>query len=147
MTRGENQLSSLTIVDGLKMELSQNFKNFLDYPEIKYAHRNRENVTLDDLFVFPDLENIDELPDNIRSKISGDNLWKIDKRLIVLGEEQSGKTTLAKSLFKDFSQNGYLPLLINGASIKQSKIEEQLPKLICEIIHLFLSMTFRDEVI
>ena len=133
MTKGENQLSSLTIVDDLKMELSQDFKIFLDYPEIKYAHRNRENVTLDDLFVFPDLENIDELPDNVRSKISGDNLWKIDKRLIILGEEQSGKTTLAKSLFKDFSQNGYLPLLINGASIKQSKIEEQLPKLICEI--------------
>jgi len=55
-----------------------------------------------------------------------------------LGDEQSGKTSLAKILFRDAIYSGYLPLLIQGGNIKTSKLEGQIAKLV-ETTYSFLT--------
>lgn len=49
-------------------------------------------------------------------KISGN-------KTLIIGSEQSGKSTLAKTLFRQYHSNGSIPVLIKGDSFKK------LPKL------------------
>jgi hypothetical protein len=108
--------------------LSNEFKSFLENTEIKFTHRNRENVSMNDLFVFPDLKIIKDSLKDFSSSISSENLWNYAHRILVLGGEQSGKTTLAKRLFLDAFSHGFSPLLIQGSNIGQgqSKLEDQI---------------------
>jgi len=114
------------------MELSNKFKEFLENTGIKFVHQSREFVSLNDLFVFPDLKIIKESLEEFSSNISAEKLWKYGNRIIILGDVQSGKTTLAKKLFLDALSDGLLPLFIDGENIKGSKIEEQIPKLVAD---------------
>ncbi|HBE20636.1 MAG TPA: hypothetical protein DEG17_25235 [Cyanobacteria bacterium UBA11149] len=114
------------------MELLNKFQEFLADTGIKFAHRNREFVSLNDLFVYPDLRTIRESLEEQSSNISGEKLWKSENRLIIFGDEQSGKTSLAKRLFLDALSYGLTPLFIKGSNIQSSKIEEQIPKLVSE---------------
>lgn len=50
--------------------------------------------------------------------------------MLILGDEQSGKTSLAKKIFIDAFDDGFLPLIVEGADIKSSKINEQIKKLV-----------------
>jgi len=115
------------------MELSKEFKNFLEDTGMEFAHRNREHVSLDDIFVFPDLKSLNKSVEDTRSDISGENLWECGNRILVLGDEQSGKTTLAKKLFLDAHLHGFFPLLINGIDITNSNLKAQISKLIAYV--------------
>ena len=126
-------MSNLIAQTSANLELLKYFKDFLESTEMKFAHRNQEHVSLEDLFVFPDLKILNESLDETRPNISGENLWECGNRILILGDEQSGKTTLAKKLFLDALSHGFFPLLINGANIKQSNIDDQIPKLVSEI--------------
>ncbi|MEQ8753970.1 MAG: hypothetical protein RID09_10695 [Coleofasciculus sp. G1-WW12-02] len=124
------QISNSSINPSLNPQLSNDFQEFLENTGIKFAHRNREHISLNDLFVYPDLiikkESLEKPPFNI----PGEKLWKHGNRLLILGDEQSGKTSLAKRLFIDAISSKYLPLLIEGGSIKFSSLEEQIAKLV-----------------
>jgi hypothetical protein len=115
------------------MELSNTFKDFLENTGIKFAHRNLEYISLNDLFVFPDLRKISESSQDIREIILDKNLWDSGNRFLILGEEQSGKTTLAKTFFTDSFSHGFLSIFLDASAIKQSKIEDQFPRIISEI--------------
>ncbi|OUL19727.1 hypothetical protein BV378_31370 [Nostoc sp. RF31YmG] len=121
-------------------ELSDEFRDFLDNTGIKFTHRNREYVSLNDLFVFPNLRIIKESLEEPLSNIPGEKVWEFGSRILILGDEQSGKTSLAKRLFIDALSNGFLPIFIEGDSIKNSKIEEQIPKLV-SATYPFISTT------
>ena len=120
------------------MELSKEFKIFLENTGMEFAHRNREHVSLNDIFVFPDLRSLNESIEDTRPNISGENLWECGNRILILGDEQSGKTTLAKKLFLDAHLQGLVPLFITGIDIKSSNLESQIPKLIA-LIYPFIS--------
>ena len=121
----ENNINSFSF-----NELSDDFKEFLDNTGIKFAHRSCENVSLNDLFVFPNLKVAKESLDDLPQRVSGESLWGYSDRILVLGSEQSGKTTLAKGLFLKALSCGFLPLFIQGENIKFSRIEDQILKLI-----------------
>jgi nucleoside phosphorylase len=124
------QIKNSSTHSTLNTQLSNDFQEFLENTGIKFAHRNREHISLNDLFVYPDLiiknQSLEKPPFNI----PGEKLWEDENRLLILGDEQSGKTSLAKRLFIDAISYKYLPLLIEGGSIKSSRIEEQIAKLV-----------------
>ncbi len=97
---------------------------------------------MNDLFVFPDLKVIKESLEEFPSNISGEKLLEYDSRILILGDEQSGKTALAKKIFLDALSSGLLPLLIEGANIRNSKIEEQTQKLVSATYHFISAEEF-----
>ena len=134
-------MSNLVTNATLNLELLKGFKDFIENMEMEFVHRNREHVSLDDLFVFPDLKILNESLNENRPHISGENLWECGDRILILGDEQSGKTTLAKKLFLDALSRGFLPLLINGSKLKYSDIEDQIPKIVSEI---YISLSAKE---
>jgi hypothetical protein len=130
-TKPQHDLCTLS---SLNMELTPKFREFLENTGIKFTHRNKENVSLDDLFVFPDLKNTTKLSsENQEFSIEGENLVNYNNRIIILGDEQSGKTTLAKKIFLDAYSIKHSPLFFDGSNIKTSNVEELIQKRVSEI--------------
>jgi hypothetical protein len=132
----EQPFNNLDAFGKPSMELSSKFREFLENTGIKFAHRNQEYVSINDLFVFPKLRILRGASEEILPDISGGKLWESNSLILVLGDEQSGKTTLAKRLFVDALSSEFLPIFIEGCNIKSSNIEGQLQKLVSDIYPL-----------
>lgn len=84
-----------------------------------------DKIELLDLFVFPDLKKINNEIEDIdvfvdSKKIISDGKIDNSKRLF-LGDEQSGKSTLAKMLFLKAIDLGLTPVIVKGDEIKGHK--------------------------
>ena len=92
--------------------------DFLMEPGVPFSHPRKTTLTIDDIYVFPDLEELsDKLEGNfIHSKNTLDYLFSNNK-ILVFGPENSGKTSLLKVMFRKYQQNGIVPLWINGKDV------------------------------
>jgi GTPase SAR1 family protein len=109
--------------EALEMELEVAFLQSIKDTGISFPHRNQENVSLEDFFVFPDLKVIKESIDDIQTNLSGEEVLQHSERIIIFGDEQSGKTTFAKRLFLDAYKSGLLPVFIEGGNVRNSNAE------------------------
>lgn len=78
------------------------------------AHENKETLTMEDIFVSPDLGMYNEEKDK-RERISFDDMcenFSISDKVIIAGEDQSGKTTLAKVLIQRLHSRNFIPVYI-----------------------------------
>ncbi len=97
-----------------------------------FSHPRKTDLILEDIFVYPQVRDLtlkkEDKDRGIWSKpIDSDILLKIDKvknRILLIGDEKSGKTALCKMLFKHYHNNGYVPVLIDGSSLKHTSIDE-----------------------
>ncbi|TFG74449.1 MAG: toll/interleukin-1 receptor domain-containing protein [Thermodesulfobacteriales bacterium] len=86
---------------------------------VEFVRQSKKKVTLDDIFVFP-IVSIDKNTD-MRETISSNFFESSEnKAIIVLGEEVSGKTTLARILWRKM-QTEYSTILLDGTAIFKSK--------------------------
>ncbi|AQT67240.1 hypothetical protein STSP2_00383 [Anaerohalosphaera lusitana] len=135
------------VYDGLKNTLEQihrhrnisltsEFASFLQDTELlAKAHSNKQHVTLDDIYVCPNLVAYDDLKDceTIQSpQMIVDNFHE-HLRLCMSGASQSGKTSLCKYLFKSLRDRGLVPVYIRDRHGQykgkiQNKITEALKK-------------------
>jgi hypothetical protein len=111
------------------IQLTNEFIKSFENGKVTFTHRNQENISLNDLFVFPELRVAKKNAEDLKSRIRADKLWCQSKYILILGSEQSGKTSLAKKIFLDAPKQKILPLYIEGQNIKSSRIEEKLPSL------------------
>lgn len=108
----------------LKLIISPKFIEKLnDAGQLEKGHPNKEKVVLDDIYVFPELLSRSETDEEL-FKINSENL--IDKmisskRIIVYGDEQSGKTSLCYKLFKELYKREEIPIYLSGDKIKNYK--------------------------
>ncbi len=98
---------------------------FLEDPGSKFVHSQADKIKLSDIFVYPSLRRIYDVRDTAPKQIemlSGDDLMdtlnKDQLRLIFVGEDGSGKTSICKYLYKYFWRDGYLPVYINCEDVK-----------------------------
>ncbi|MEM8637829.1 MAG: hypothetical protein AAGG51_03290 [Cyanobacteria bacterium P01_G01_bin.54] len=112
----------------IDLRLSETFSEFLEDTEIRFSHRNREDIFLSDLFVAPDLEAIKESSEDESKIIRATSIFEQDSSFLILGDEQSGKTALAKNLFKEFRSRDLVPILIDGSSLRASNIDNQISR-------------------
>ncbi|BDZ68533.1 TIR domain-containing protein [Methanobacterium ferruginis] len=100
-----------------QVKIRKKFVDFLQDTEIfKKAHSQKERVLLEDIFIFPDLTKYDSFREKneiINSKDLFEELLE-NKRIVIVGEDQSGKTTLCKSLFKELYEKNFLPIYVSG---------------------------------
>ncbi len=106
-----------------EIQLKEHFEAFLNDPGIQINHPLKENILLDDIFIFPDLRL------DTQKVISSKELLDINKsgnKILISGNEDSGKTTLIKVLFKHYLKAGYYPLYIDTHSIQLMETEDIL---------------------
>lgn len=87
-----------------------------------FSHAEKENLDLDDVFVYPNIKQLGSIDSELKNLSSKDiTLDTGFSHLILIGEESIGKSTLIKKLFVDFLLNETLPILLDGMLIKKVK--------------------------
>jgi hypothetical protein len=113
----------------IKAIITTSWNKFIHDLDVKYGHPSSTFFEFDDLFVYPELKprkkDLDSLP-----PVDSEKLLDYSNKIIVFGDEQSGKTTLAKKLFSLALDREYLPLLVDAASTNSYDFEKCLSKLI-----------------
>lgn len=114
-----------------KVEITPETNSWLDDTEIVLTHRRVDKVKLSEIYVTPDIEIEDERSDIINIENSQQILSEPNFYLIS-GEEQQGKTSLLKYLFREFSKKSYLPLYIDASDVKKSDLSKTLENAITQ---------------
>lgn len=102
--------------------VNQEFDSWLEDTEIELRHRRVDKVTLQDVFVWPDLKSLNSDIDHISNSIKAQKILEKEVCTLIFGDEQSGKTTLSKSFFKELVGRSKFPILIQGEEIKSADI-------------------------
>lgn len=103
--------------------LQVEFNDYLADLGFTVQHRKKEVLLLEDLFIYPDLKrtkyDFDDYDVFVSSKEALELKKVLGKKILLIGDEQSGKSTLAKVLFRDYHKSGYLPVLVKGELFKK----------------------------
>lgn len=111
--------------------ISAPFLKFLSDPGTGFVHPNKPDLALDDLFVYPDL-----IRRSLKKIVKSGATLKVvlgrdvaefvasSKRVIVSGPDDSGRSSLAHTLFLDLRRHGGLvPVLLSGEDIHGKSAE------------------------
>ena len=100
-----------------RSHLADTMHTYLEDPGISLRHAERGLLKLQDVYLYPDLVEISVREESFGQRIPGDRLIHLldsSPKIVITGDTESGKTSLAKSLFLDFLQNGVVPVLVDG---------------------------------
>lgn len=110
-----------------QFKITEEFENFLQDTEmLTKAHSQKERVFLNDIFVYHELNKCGNLRE-YGEKISSEELLKnlLDyPKIVIAGEDLSGKTTLCKRMFEELRYKNFIPVYVSDKKIHFSgKIE------------------------
>lgn len=93
---------------------------------IPIKHPIVEKLSLPDIFVFPDLEPLNDTGDLVSRKFidAYDILSFENNKIIIEGENQSGRTSLLYVYYYKLFRKDYYPLYIKGKDIKRQKVKD-----------------------
>lgn len=123
--------------EGKKIEpkIMESFGEWLEDTGVPFKHKRVESIRLTDIYVYPDLKRLANRHDEmefVKSSKSMTNLESIKDGVLIYGDEQSGKTSLAKKLFKNHFENGHLPLILNSETISKSDIDKSIARVVSD---------------
>ena len=99
-----------------QLEIKEEFEKFLHGSEmLAKTHSQKESVFLDDIFIHFELDKYDNLGEQ-REKISSDELLSNISdypRIVIAGDDLSGKTTLCKRIFNELRVRNYIPVYVS----------------------------------
>lgn len=115
-----------------QLNITEQFSSFLQNTELlAKAHSQKDNVLLEDIFVYPELVKYDDLGEYEKKDSSEkliDDFYDYPK-ILIAGEDQSGKTTLCKKMFIGLREKNYVPVYISDKTNQdQGKIENKISK-------------------
>lgn len=111
-------------------EMSQEMQEFITGVGMPFTHPAKPTLTIDDIYVPPDAEEVViSSSNNLRKSgvIRSKNLVAtiIDrKKVFIVGRERAGKSTLSKILLGSYYSAGFTPILIEGATLKRADIDD-----------------------
>ncbi|WP_076592285.1 TIR domain-containing protein [Herminiimonas arsenitoxidans] len=133
---------SANLVSHVKNDKPQVKNQVLDWIndiEVILTHRKVDKVTLDNVYVALDLAVERQSKSEDIQIVSSDLLFSKASRYLVSGEEQQGKTSLLKNLYKEFLKREVAPLYLDASEIKQSDTKKVLSS---AIEKQYLDMSF-----
>lgn len=133
-------------IEGRKF--TKSFSEWLEDTGVPFKHKRLENIRLTDLFVYPDLKRLANRHDEmefIQSSESLSHLKNVNEGVLIYGDEQSGKTSLAKMLFRSYFEQSYLPLLIESQTISKSDIDKSIARIVSGQYENFSWEEFRNS--
>lgn len=98
-----------------QFNFSPKAEQYLSDPELSLSHPGKEKVTLPDIYVFPDLKEVglpNETGPTVRGDSAVDHIVGRTAALVIGGDTQSGKTSLAKMLMRRLREKGFVPVLV-----------------------------------
>ncbi len=112
--------------------LKATYKQKINTLGLKFAHPTKEDMSLEDIFVYPDLQVISSDTKN-KSIFLEENSKKFKSLInigcsIIYGAETSGKTSLSRVLQLKYKRDGLLPIIIQGKEIKSNDINSSKVK-------------------
>ncbi len=116
--------------------LSTDFKERLDDSELPVTHSKQGKLRLTDFFIYPDIMELDKKNSSLNQRIKGEEILqtiKHVKRVLLVGPDRCGKSSLAKKLFADLHKGGFAPLFAMGKGLKVAsagKINRHLESLV-----------------
>lgn len=110
------------IVTHIPFRLKTEFRD--DLTQVEFISQHKENIRLDDLFVFPNVKA--EFSD--RGVNGFEDLWKKNKRLVLKGDDRSGKTVFCRKLLLSEIDKGNPAILVSGNDIRSPRNHERLIK-------------------
>jgi len=110
-------------------KLSDDYLEKINDTGIKLTHPNKNDLTLDDIFIFQDLQDINN---DKKLRINSEKLLNLKEysKCIVFGEEVSGKTSLLVTLQKKFNDMNLIPIYFNAKNLRHSDSEKFKSKVI-----------------
>jgi len=116
------------VYDGLKeviqnefkirqLQITNDFNSFLNNAEmLSKAHSQKETVNLDDIFIYPEVDKYDELKEYDKTISSNEIINNLSEyqKIVLAGEDQSGKTSLCKKFFIELRKMNFIPIYISG---------------------------------
>lgn len=111
--------SKKTLVSN-NFEVKSKFYSFLQDLGAEYIHPTSQKLTLDDLFVYPHVRDLSDEKEQTRKKSSNSLLHNNENRIILIGDEFCGKSTLLKKYYLDAIKKEKLILFLDGNVIKKS---------------------------
>ena len=98
------------------LEFTDQFLSFLNNAELlTKAHSKKEKVYLDDIFIYPELAKYDDFREYEKNESAENiinNFFKYS-RILLAGENQSGKTSLCKKLIFKLRECNFIPVYIS----------------------------------
>ncbi len=110
----------ISVIDAKDFKLNEAYLDQINDLGMKIIHPNKDNLVLDDVFTYPDLEDVES---EDRKKKSSNVLLDLNteyNRCMVFGEDLAGKTSLAFTLQKSLNKSGKIPLYMKAEDIKHS---------------------------
>ncbi len=119
------------------LKLTDEFSKFLSSADIlSKSHHNKETLNLNDIFVFPKLKSYDV--EEASHKYDAENLYNDIlslNKLIIAGENQSGKTTICKIIFQIYRTLNFVPIYLEDENKYFGKPTNKLEKAFSEQYH------------
>lgn len=116
--------------DAKNLTINANFKKFLKDVGANLTHKNKSKIELDDIYIYPNLDIYDVSSEEKRNTINSLEIFndirdKDISRIVILGENSSGKTSFCKKAFGNiFNIDEFYPIFINGEDIKSTDIKK-----------------------
>ena len=115
-----------------RLKITEQFSSFLQNTELlAKAHSQKEKVLLDDIFVYPELAKYDDLRE-YEKKLSSNKLiedFYEYQKILIAGENQSGKTTLCKKIFIELRERNFVPVYVSDKTNQyRGKIKNKISK-------------------
>lgn len=115
--------------------IKKSFDNWMNGTEAVFRHKLKDNIRLRDIFIYPDLKSIRSNYDVLEKTTNSSSLAKVDgiaDGVLIHGDEQSGKTSLIKTLYREYYEQGFLPLVANAEDISTADLKRTLGKQVRE---------------
>ena len=112
-------------------EIKQIFVDWLNDTEVSFQHKNKETVQLRDIFIYPDLKGIQNSHDELEETTNSSSLLEVGNiadGVLIHGDEQAGKTSLIKTLYRRYYERDFLPLVANSKEISTADPKKALAK-------------------
>ncbi|MCG9757471.1 metallophosphoesterase, partial [Shewanella insulae] len=81
-----------------------------------FIHPYKDELSIDDVFVYPNVRDVSEKKEIIKRKSSSTIVSEAYQRVIISGDECSGKSLLLKKFYHDYISQGSIPILIDGGN-------------------------------
>ena len=111
-----------------KIVPNKKFFDLLQDPGMLYMHPRKKNLTLQDIYLHPDLRDIDAEKKSQKNVctplVSSKEILNSSSNKIILGEEKSGRTSLCKQLYMSKCRGVEIPIFIKGSDVKSHKVED-----------------------